>query len=116
MPGIDPRAPERTETSSGFSPSPNFFPVMRPTAVPTFVVVITDAVLRLARFGSQANVDLQSHQFRDNLGEPLVSGHRDNAAGCPLYPRKRTLLSATGMSAYGPQADEIHGDPGKNAG
>jgi hypothetical protein len=26
MPGIDARAPERTETSSGFLPSPNFFP------------------------------------------------------------------------------------------
>ena len=28
MPGIDARAPERTETSRGFSRSPNFLPVM----------------------------------------------------------------------------------------
>ena len=32
MPGIDARAPERTETSNGFAPSPNFFSVARPTA------------------------------------------------------------------------------------
>ena len=28
MPGMDARAPERTETSSGFSRSPNFLPVI----------------------------------------------------------------------------------------
>ncbi len=32
MPGIDARAPERTDTSSGFCGSPNVFAVMRPTA------------------------------------------------------------------------------------
>ena len=29
MPGMEARAPERTETSRGFSLSPNFLPVMR---------------------------------------------------------------------------------------
>ncbi len=33
MPGIEARAPERTETSSGLLASPNFLPVMRPTSV-----------------------------------------------------------------------------------
>ena len=32
MPGIEARAPERTETSSGFSASPKFLPAMRPTS------------------------------------------------------------------------------------
>ena len=32
MPGIEARAPERTETSSGLSLSPNLLPVMRPTS------------------------------------------------------------------------------------
>ncbi len=32
MPGIEKGAPERTETSRGFSGSPNFFPVLASTA------------------------------------------------------------------------------------
>ena len=29
----------------------------------------------------------------------VISGHRDQLKECPLYPRKRTLLRAIGMSA-----------------
>ncbi len=36
MPGIEARAPERTETSKGLLVSPNFLPVMRPTWASAF--------------------------------------------------------------------------------
>jgi hypothetical protein len=31
----------------------------------------------------------------------VKSGHGDNAAGCPLYPQKRTLMERAEMSALG---------------
>ena len=37
MPGIESRAPERTETSSGFFRSPNFLPVCCSMAMPASI-------------------------------------------------------------------------------
>ena len=38
MPGMEARAPERTETSSGFSLSPNFLPVIS-SILPTYSII-----------------------------------------------------------------------------
>jgi hypothetical protein len=48
------------------------------------------------RFGSKPDILDWARQC------PLwvKSGHRIRSASCPLYPQKRTLLSATGMSAF----------------
>ena len=44
MPGMEARAPERTETSSGFSVSPNFLPAISSIFDKYFVICCLDLV------------------------------------------------------------------------